>query len=284
MKSQNCIFISVDSRFLSILTVCLSSIAKNYPNHPDVIICHTNLREKDINRLKSILPLTEIHNTLRSPEIGPIMKHLPKYLDPKVFYARLLIWRDPIFQNYNNILYLDADTLVLDDCDAIFLHHQFYIVKESYTWDDQIFINNKEYQLLHLAQRDDINIEGIAWNAGVFMLPKKYNTQEVFHELLTILSQYSKFIKWADQSVFAIWLMKRWFSPSKNTMYNFQHRLVVDPKFDHDFAKAKIIHFNGIPTLYRLFCMRLGSYLFSSKIWRKIYRQVYHILQSTIYQ
>lgn len=113
------------------------------------------------------------------------------------------------------MLYLDADTVVLDDCDAIFLHHQFYIEQESYTWEDQIFINNNEHQLLHMAQVDDISIWGIAWNAGVFMLPKKYNTQEVLHELLSILSKYTKFIKWADQSVLAIWLLKHRFLPSK---------------------------------------------------------------------
>ncbi|MEI7477260.1 MAG: hypothetical protein WCJ81_01620 [bacterium] len=61
------------------------------------------------------------------------MDHLPAHIDPKVFYARLLIRRHLLFRRYDNILHLDADTIILKNCENIFEKTSFYIEQEAYT-------------------------------------------------------------------------------------------------------------------------------------------------------
>ena len=89
------------------------------------------------------------------------------------------------------------------------------------------------------------------------MSPKKYNNITTYNELLYILMHYKEWIQWADQSVIAIWLSTYSIKPMQEHIYNFQHRHVEREELDSVFAKAKIIHFNGVHTKYRLFCMRL---------------------------
>lgn len=278
MRSKHCIFISVDKNFIKHLKVCLWSIKKHYWNHPDIIICHTNLTQQDIDKLQKIVPIIPLHNTIKEEELWPIMSHLPSHINPRVFYARFLIRRHPLFQEYDNILHLDADTIIRKECDEIFTFTSFYIEKEAYRWENQIFFDINNTFLQQQLDKDCIKINNQAWNAWVFMSPKSYNNMTTYNELLYILTHYKEWIQWADQSVIAIWLSSHNIKPMQSHIYNLQHRDVERQELDSEFKNAKVIHFNGVHHSYRLLCMKLWIHLFWTVEWRKIYRLLYRII------
>lgn len=280
MHTKNCIFISVDRRFLPHLKICLRSISKNYINHPDIVVCYTNLTEKDIHHLTKIVQIIPLKNPINSEELWPIMSHLPKGTDPRVFYARFLIRKLSLFQDYDKVLHLDADTIIMKNCDKVFDEQDFYIEQDVYNWKDQIYIDNESPELLKLLVANSLSTEQKAWNAWVFMLPKKYNNSKEYKELMNIVSDYKPYIKRADQSILNIWIAKKWISLSSQRNYNFQHRLVVDSKYDSLFEQASIIHFNWIYDWYRVFCMKLWFYFLRYSLWRKAYRVIYKLLSS----
>jgi hypothetical protein len=69
-KKENCIFISANRSFLKLLKICLFSISQNYPNHPDILLCHTDFTENDLQEIDKITDrIIPISNTLEAHEI-----------------------------------------------------------------------------------------------------------------------------------------------------------------------------------------------------------------------
>ena len=256
-NKQNCIFISVNQNFIDPLKICLYSLKENYPQHPPIIIYHTNLSEAQIQDLLIIEPnCFFLKNTFKKREIGPIMDHLPAWTDPKVFYARLALRREKVFKGYNNILHLDVDTVVLKNLDDLFQQHTFYIIKEAYTWECSIFRNHYDENLLYQLKKDNILLWDWAYNWWVFLLPANLRDKKQYHSLVRILQTYKKFIKRADQSVLNIRLYKNSFLGNHDFKYNYQHRLLMNEQYDTQLKNASIIHFNWVHYSIRSACMQ----------------------------
>ena len=281
-KRGNCIFISVNKSFLKILKLCLLSISKNYKNHPDIVICHTDLTLKDVKELMQITDkIMAFQNVLNTHEIWPIMSHLPNDIDPRVFYARFLIWRLPIFQKYTSVLHLDADTIVLKDCTDVFDKQEFYIEKETYVWNDALFIDHNDQLLLEQIYKDGLRLNNEIWNAGVFMIPGKYITASIYDELMQVLDQYKNYIKRADQSIINIRLQKKSIPISHHDIYNFQHRALMKARASF-LLRHSIVHFNGVPDPYRVFFMKLLLLLPISFLWISLYKFFYILVIWTL--
>ena len=253
MLTRNAIFMSIDQKFLPCVRICLSSIEYFYRNHPEIIIVHTDLTNEQIEWLSKITSnITFLRNECK--KVWPVMDHLKWTVNPDVFYARFLLWKDPRFDKYDNILHLDWDTIITWSLDSIFKKKSFYMVKEAYLWDDQLFYDFYNQELQSTLLKDWINIENREWNAGVFLLPKYLRTRENYVELIEILDRYSKWIKWADQSIINIWMYKHGLKLYQSYIYNYQHRFLVRkwciPK------TTKIVHFNWIDSSIREDCMK----------------------------
>ena len=273
---KHAIFISADRKFFEILKICLSSIQRYYPQHPEIIVCHTDFLWSDQQMLQETCTnIIFISNTLSQNEIWPIMSHLTD-VDPRVFYARFMLWKEKIFTPYDTILHLDADILVLQDLSALFEEDEFFMVQEAYKWNDQIFKNFDDFDLKQKLYENNISVKNIAGNAGVFLLPKKCRTQKHYQELMNILFVYQNDIKWADQSVINIWAYKYNFKLSENYDYNFQHRILIDGNMTMD--QIKIVHFNGIDAKYRISCMQYFLYLYENDCSVVKYRDFYNEL------
>lgn len=256
MEKENCIFISINKNFLNHLRLCLLSIKINFPNYPDIILYHTDLNDNDIISLYKISnKIIPIKNNLKDEESGPIMNHLKNINDHSVFYARFQIWNNPIFKNYNNVLHLDADTIVLNDLSELMNNRDFYIMQDVYEGEDKIFNNNTDINLLKCLKKDKINIWNLACNGWIFLVPQKYRTVQFYKQLMKILNNYKNYIKWADQSVLNVRLYKNNISIQKDLKYNYQHRLLLKSELKKDKHKIWIVHFNGISDLYRIKCM-----------------------------
>ncbi len=255
--SRYCIFFSANKAFLSCLKICLKSIVHNYWSHPDIIICYTDFSLWDLQNLQKIYDgIIFIKNDLTKYEIWPVMKHLPKEIDPKVFYARFLLWRHKIFDNYEKILHLDADIIVTKPLDELFSIDDFLMIKESYQWEDQIFISIENEALQKKLFDDWIVIKNTAGNAWVFLLPSRYRNENYYNQLMWILHKYNTYIKRADQSIINIRMYLNNLEISSQFEYNFQHRFIVDWNHDKILRNAKIIHFNGIADKFRILCMK----------------------------
>jgi len=253
METRNAIFMSIDQRFLQCVRICLSSMEYFYKNHPEIIVYHTDLTDIQIVELSKITSnISFIKNHCK--KAGPVMDHLTWTVNPNVFYARFLLWKDPKFNEYNNILHLDADTIILWSLDSLFKKKKFFMVKEAYLWDDQLFYDFNDKELSKKISKDWIDIENREWNAGVFLLPKDLRTDENYNELIKILDDYWKRIKRADQSIINIWMYKHNFRLSSLYKYNYQHRLLIRKWWIG--KTTKIIHFNWIDSKIREDCMK----------------------------
>jgi len=278
-EKENCIFISANKSFLPLLKMCLSSISENYPNHPDIILCHTDFTESDLHGIAKITDrVIPIPNILETYGIWPIMAHLPRDIDPSVFYARFLIRKWWIFNNYNNVLHLDADTLVMKDLSHLMDDNRFYIVEDVYVGDDNIFRNKYDSQLLKKLTDDSIVIGNKACNGWIFLVPFKYRTKKYYDDIMYLLWSYSNHIKRADQSILNIWLYRNNITIQKDFKYNFQHRLLLNPLNDKILRNAHIIHFNGVPERYRAICMRIFLELTKDVEYIVEYRKYYNTL------
>ncbi len=268
--NKNAIFLSLDKLFVNNALLCLLSIQKNFKGHPDIIICHTNLGEDEKILLCSCCEnITFIENDLTDEDVWPIMSHL-KNTDPRVFYARFLLWKDERFNKYENILHLDCDTLVLQNLDELLSYDQFFMVQEWYDGDDQIFYDYKDPQLIWMLDEDGIHLCKHSGNAWVFLLPKVYRSTNFYEEILNIKQRYKKYIKRADQSIINLWCYKHWWNVSEDYSYNYQHRLINDKT---DFSTIKIVHFNWISGKYRNECM--NYFLENYKAWAENYYSFY---------
>lgn len=278
-KKENCIFISANRSFLKLLKICLFSISQNYPNHPDILLCHTDFTENDLQEIDKITDrIIPISNTLEAHEIWPIMSHLPTDLDSRVFYARFLIRKWWIFDNYQNVLHLDADVLVVKNLDILMHYDEFFVVQESYAGDDKIFKDHNDPRLLQQLKKDAITIWNVAINGWIFLVPPIYRTQKHHQELMYLLSSYKSYIQRADQSIINTRIYKNNIPIQKDFNYNFQHRLLLQPLYDNWLVNAHIIHFNWINEKFRINCMKKMLHLSKTQDYPEKYRIYYYDL------
>lgn len=277
---ENAIFFSVNQRFFEHLSLCFKSIIKYYPNHPDIIVNHVDLTKNQITYLKNILPSKFIQSQLDDNELWPIMGHLDENINPKVFYARFMIWKSPIFNNYDKILFLDSDILIIKPLDHLFTQDSFFITEEYYKGEDAIFKLPKSEELKSKLAKDGIVETESTANAWIFLVPKSYRSKEFYNQIVYILEKYKKYIKRADQSIINIRMMINKLAPDNTYLFNFQHRLVLNKKFDKILDCASIVHFNGVPDKIRLKLMYIGYYLLPYKLWKYAYRLFYYMLNN----
>lgn len=125
--SVNCVF-SVDDRYLPKLAVCLTSLLKHSsPGYNyDFVILHSGLNEGLIAQFLQNFPKRN-NVSIRFLDITPSTLLINKkdlYIEISVTvatYYRFFIQN--IFKNYQKVLYLDCDIVVLDDISKLFFYN-----------------------------------------------------------------------------------------------------------------------------------------------------------------
>jgi lipopolysaccharide biosynthesis glycosyltransferase len=272
---KNAIFVEINQRFLPYLEIFLKSLFRFYPDCPDLFVYHTDLNETQLRRLRKYPAVKTVCLEETDFTSGPSMAtHRPKFADPKISYARFLIWTDKM-KDYENVVHLDADLLILGRFDDLFAQDRFTIFAETYQAEDSLFYNSKNPDLVRLLDEDGIRLPVTVANCGVFVVPRKDRSSEDFETLGYLLKRYSNYIKWSDQSIINLWMAKKGICVAEGNQFNFQHRLITKPGRVDGLREAQIFHFNGVDLIYRLFLVRCASFLCRLPYGWNIYRFVY---------
>lgn len=252
---KNCIFLIADLKFYRQISICLRSIVKNYPHHPDIIICPMDMSEKQKSSLSAICPCIFLDSELSSADFWPLMESLSdKTINPLSFWSRFLIWKSPLFLDYDYVLYLDSDTVIIKPLDDIF-EQDFYIEKDLYNWDNGVFFDIDNNQLKHLLIHDGLELSKVIANAWVFCVSRQFRTGDEFNDLLAIKNTYKNFIRYADQSVLNLWILKKNIKIYSKNVFNFQYAPLLRKNYFSDIALAHIIHFNWLNVTDRIILM-----------------------------
>ena len=125
------LMVTVDARYADLLQVFLGSLHRHYLNHPEVLVCTSGWDATLRNRFQRLFPfVTWVDVADLDWNAGPPMQHQEEF-DHSVMYAR---WAalTARFDQYDQILYLDADMLVLEPLDALFDSGQVVAFEDLY--------------------------------------------------------------------------------------------------------------------------------------------------------
>lgn len=221
---NNAIFIALDDNHWHYFARLYNSIQENYPTHPKLLVYYAG---NDTVRMSWLM---------YKPDIKlEIVRDLPfdidydwhhKSVPSKMIYYKYLLWSGQ-YDEYDNILHLDADTIVLSPLNDIIESPEFFIVRNNLPFKEiRIITENKQYRdvvkrklkshnIRYPEQRDMVN-------AGVFVIPKRYREKEYLDSLINITEDFKYLLDYADQSAISLWCLKHHIHHSEDYRYNFQ--------------------------------------------------------------
>jgi lipopolysaccharide biosynthesis glycosyltransferase len=225
---ENAIVLTFDDGYFDFAKVCLNSIKDNYLSHPIILAFYDGSDKNIINYLKSIGNLkVMLYERDYSYWIGLNMKrlNLGEINNKKVFF-KYLAWSNQ-FDDYDKILYLDADTMILRPLDFMFEQDDFFSITDNSKLPYGIFYPDKfrNATLLKKLEQDRLSYplaKDDMINAGVFVIPKKYRNKKNLNKLIQITYRYNEFMMFADQSAISLWCHYNKIKIHTLYQYNFQ--------------------------------------------------------------
>ncbi|MFM7852926.1 MAG: glycosyltransferase, partial [Flammeovirgaceae bacterium] len=233
-----------DDSYFKYAKPCLTSLKSNYPNHPPVKVLY-NGNSKEVLLFIDSLPNVEMMNFEPDWKQFDNLEH--EHVGSPMIYARFLLW-SPDFDEFDNVVYMDCDTIVLQPFEEITTIGDFFCVSDNS--EEGIFLSNylNDPQLKGLLadqglDLDKINVEMV--NSGFFVLPKKFRTAHYREQLWSISQRYNQYIHHGDQSVISIWCHLNKFPLSTRFEYNFQTRhIFTDVVMKIQRHQIKILHYS----------------------------------------
>jgi lipopolysaccharide biosynthesis glycosyltransferase len=244
--TKNGIVIMFDYSFFKYARICINSIEANYPEHPDLLIFYNGddpaiisflLKKKKV----TIIKYDSDHNV--SIGINTAGLNLGVTKSSQTF-LKYLMWSDT-FADYDKLIHLDADTVVLKPLDFMFESDEFFAV--AYNFDTLInpeVASNPE--LIRMLEEDNIPYHDQQlkmMNAGVFMIPQRYRTAAQLELLKEITLRYDRFNRFADQGAISLWCQKNDISFNELYQYNFSGFFYTALFEAFDYSNIHIFHF-----------------------------------------
>ena len=218
---NNAIYIVFDDQHKQHARACLNSIEKHYPDHPTIIVVYDGHDEGFLEYLQSIKRVR-----FRPYRKKRLLLKFPQGISSSKIFAKLDLWSNS-FHEFDDILYLDADTLILKPLDKLF-QGEFFVTGNNIPFKEARVFNPKyegNKTLLTLLLEDNLHFladKNDMCNAGVFVIPRKYRTVMEHRYLYKIISRYNEYISYADQSIISIWSHLKGIRYSEEYQYNFQ--------------------------------------------------------------
>lgn len=264
--SNHAIFMVFDDAYEKYTRVCLNSMERNYPDHPTVLAYYDGEDKAFKKYLRSINNLKLIPYEEDTEFVSGLRLH--EEINVSKVYHRYKLWTS-LYDEYDSIVHLDADTLILRPFDEIFELPTFFITPNHEMWPMvRVFPEGSEQDtdLMNLLQEDELpypgGIDDMA-NAGVFMIPKSMRMPHAHNTLVEITERYNKWLQFADQSAISLWCHKLKIPFSPRHEYDFQMPIYRDkndmvPKYGDGYgvpapdsddmsfiSNIKILHFSS---------------------------------------
>ena len=240
------IVVTLLANYYPILLLFLNSIKRRYPSHPEIVVCQKGFSPEQIGFLHSRYEGVRCFNIEGRVVVrGPAMLGRD-YPDLDAFYARFLIWSD-LFDEYENVLYLDIDALIVGPLDELLNRAEFQCFEESYAGEQPYFYDASDPQLRMLLAEDGVPaLPPVPGNAGVMLIPRRYRTFAQLAELQRLLNRYEKHLIWGDQSLINLWMARYGIVPVHDPRYNFQVRFLVQRRYPAEFRDVRFLHLAGL--------------------------------------
>ncbi|MBN1871462.1 MAG: hypothetical protein JW800_02710 [Candidatus Omnitrophica bacterium] len=229
----------IDDKFFKYIIPWLNSIIKNYPTYPHILVYHHNLNKEQIQYLSGFERLSLIEIDLQKDKIGPTTFRMSKQT-----YAKYLYFLDT---EYDKILHIDPDALILKPLDGLFGQNNFFSVNCINT--NTFRIPRSIYRRIRLKTmlfRDGLKQNSkFIMNAGVLMIPRRYRTKDNYDYLAYLTRRYFRYLKHRDQSAINMWMWKNHIKPSDKIEFNYQSRFFHLPERNKPPSDIYILHFVG---------------------------------------
>lgn len=259
------IVIAINQKFFEHLKALLGSIFTNWPNSPDIVVyAHPDLTLDSITYLSNVKKVILKKYNPQELKFYKLVQQDKTFFKSKEFietgYFSLYLFSNE-FDNYKNLLFLDADTLVLKPLDELFQGDNIFIcsannnrllpyfnVAQSQPRKSLLIF----YWVLKLLQFGIFPKPFVSANSGVMLIPEKLRGGKHELDILNILKQFQSVCS-SDQEIILLYALKHNYKISNDYRFNFQLRffnLIKKSKHNKaDLIKAsidvKVLHFNG---------------------------------------
>lgn len=246
---KHAIFLSIDRRYFPFALLYLESLDRHFPEHPDVLLHHHDLEPGQLPalaRFARVRPVAvDVEAMRRWP--GITLSGQGVFEGASACYARYWAWSD-LYDEYDNLLYMDVDVLVLGPLDGCLSGDRFRIGREAYQRFDKYFRKPDDPAVLALLEEDGIRLDGVNRNAGVMLIPRRYRSREAFAELVGITRRYLGHLSMADQTVINLWMHKhRVETEPLGAEYNFLPGFLGEKVCSPlELSRIRVFHFAGL--------------------------------------
>jgi lipopolysaccharide biosynthesis glycosyltransferase len=244
-ESKNCIFLTFDDVYYKYARICLNSLAANYPEHPPVKVLYSG-KSPEIIAALSEMPKVEVLS--HELDVNQFASLNICQLGSAMVYARFILWTD-LLDQFDKILYLDCDTIILKPFPELFEREGFFAVSDN--GFEKVFDRTKltNPELLAALEKDGLNLESVneyMANSGFFIIPREYRTKEHLSQLWSITNTYNDYFAFADQSAISIWMYMNSIPLSEEYQYNFQTQFLFKDTLQIMGAdNVKVMHYSG---------------------------------------
>jgi hypothetical protein len=235
--SKKAIVVTISPSYLPITALFLDSL--RLTGHDlEVVVCHTHLTETHEAALRRhylnvrLLDINGLDYPIGPPSLGD------RALNASIMYARLLIW-SRVFDDYDQLLYMDCDQIVVDALDPLFAMGSFTIIAD---YAPETILTTGASTEPGPSWLAEINSATMA-NAGVFCVDRSWRTPEQTRLLESLCRQFHDRLRWGDQSLINLWMIHNRLRPRADLRFNCQVQL---GKNHVAFPTAAIYHFCGM--------------------------------------
>lgn len=248
MYKRNAIVFYFDDRYLGYAKALIGSLMTNYLSHPKLLVYYGG-SNREIRNLFRCLENVDLKDIFYRDNFRGQANKLGPVNHPGI-YLKYNLWTSD-FSEYDNVLYLDCDTVIQRNLDYLFEQDEFFIVSnhEPHT-KVRVFGPDKRHN--RFLQRK-LSGYGIKYpegqdsmaNAGVFMIPKKYRTNFYYLLLCELSKKFIKYSAYADQSIISLWCNVLNIPIQSEYHYNYQPSFGSLRNLGSPPHSARIIHFSG---------------------------------------